>query len=863
MGERLAAALARVEDARGGIHGAAFAIYPRGLALTCAHVVNLALGRPKDAPERPGPDDLVTLRFLEAGEEVLARVVAWSEAQDVAILEVERGLPAGAHPVPLFHLRHGAGEKARAYGFPEGYPSGRWADDLVLGTPLPGRPGLWQVQSGDLALGDSGGPVQERSMGRVVGLVSQVDVREARAFFIPAEAVQEVADQAEVGLEVLRPRYPFSPLTDGLEVLPGNPLGNVEAFLQDYLGTPQEPAPFGGREEALAALERWLAAEGKPFALLVEPAGRGKSALLARWAARLASSGQADVAFVPVSQRFGTALYSAFLALLGARLRHLCRDPSAPAPPLPSSADLWAPEIDQVLRQDRPAEKPLVVVLDGADEAVGWDLGADWRAPAQVGRGVRVLVAARPTHACPDRSAWLGRLRWPQGQTCLLSLEPLTEEGVAQVLQAMGDPLAGLADQERLVRRLHVLSDGGDPLLVRLYVEALRGEGERAAFLKPEDLDGLKPGLGPYFKAWFAAQDRVWRAQGREPLREREDVVRFFHTLACAFGPLSREDVAEVAGPPLDQGARLEQVAADVGRWVLGDGRERGYTFQHPRLAQYFYDELLEQEKRSWERRFVEHGRQVLSALNEGRLDPRRASPYVVQHLGAHLDRAAAWGLAGAQDFYGLVSEGWLRAWEALEGTSSGFLHDVARAWRRAEADRGAGPAGDVGVQVRCALCQASVHALGGNVPAGLLAQVLEHGLLSPAQALALARAKVKEGARARALAALAPHLAEGERETVLAEALAAARSIWWEPGRAEALAALAPHLAALPRESLARLWLEEREGANLLHALARRPRPDLLADLRALAPVLGALGGEAAAAAAFRAIQEVGRWWP
>ena len=37
----------------------------------------------------------------------------------------------------------------------------------------------------------------------------------------------------------------------------------------------------------------------------------------------------------------------------------------------------------------------------------------------------------------------------------------------------------------------------------------------------------------------------------------------------------------------------------------------------------------------------------------------------------------------------------------------------------------------------------------------------------------------------------------------------------------------------------------------------------DLLMDLSALVPVLAALGGAEAVAETFRAIQDVGRWWP
>jgi hypothetical protein len=91
----------------------------------------------------------------------------------------------------------------------------------------------------------------------------------------------------------------------------------------------------------------------------------------------------------------------------------------------------------------------------------------------------------------------------------------------------------------------------------------------------------------------------------------------------------------------------------------------------------------------------------------------------------------------------------------------------------------------------------------------------------------------------------------------VLPEALAAAREIKDAYDRASALTALSPRLAELPRPALYPLWDET------LPLLARRTRPDLLADLRALVPVIHALGGEAAIAETFRAIQDVARWWP
>ena len=153
-------------------------------------------------------------------------------------------------------------------------------------------------------------------------------------------------------------------------------------------------------------------------------------------------------------------------------------------------------------------------------------------------------------------------------------------------------------------------------------------------------------------------------------------------------------------------------------------------------------------------------------------------------------------------------------------------------------------------------------------------------------EALEAARAIGDEGNRSEALAALAPRLAElgqpgrgagggaGHRgrgvpvpalavlaprltEPMLREALEAARAIEDEEYRSEVLAALAPRLAELPPATLSPLW------SKTIRLLATRTREGLLGDLCALVPVLAALGGTEAMAETFRAIQDVGRWWP
>jgi hypothetical protein len=124
-------------------------------------------------------------------------------------------------------------------------------------------------------------------------------------------------------------------------------------------------------------------------------------------------------------------------------------------------------------------------------------------------------------------------------------------------------------------------------------------------------------------------------------------------------------------------------------------------------------------------------------------------------------------------------------------------------------------------------------------------------------EALRVAREIGDEYDRSRALTSLAPRLPQAEREGVLREALAAAREIEDEYDRSRALAGLGPYLAEFPRTILFSLWRET------LRILSTHRRRDLLGDIRALAPVVAALGGGEAVVEIIGAIQDVFRWWP
>jgi len=382
---------------------------------------------------------------------------------------------------------------------------------------------------------------------------------------------------------------------------------------------------------------------------------------------------------------------------------------------------------------------------------------------------------------------------------------------------------------------------------------------------------------------------------------------------------------------------------------IVGDGEQRGYVFSHPRLAQYFWeDKLTESQRRALDQTFLDWGFAVLDQLNNGKLSPEQVPPYLVRALGSHLARVEA----GPKDWLRLMHPKWAEASELVGDSLDFFLEDLDRAWRvcsaaNEQAIKQGELAPYLGSEVRCALLKARLRSR-AHLPPTLLIQLVEAGIwrweygrsyarqmpgaaaraealtklavMSPvgapaewklqvlAEALAAAREIDDPYVRAEALAALAPHLVDEQKQQVLA----AAREIGWPYFRAKALAALAPHLVdeqkqqalAAAREiddlharaealaALAPHLVDEQKQQALatareigdpyaraealaalaphvvtyllwrdtLQAPASRTLPELLGDLKALVPASVALGGQGAVDDIARAILDLTR---
>ena len=649
--------------------------------------------------------------------------------------------------------------------------------------------------------------------------------------------------------------------TGGLGRLPIDYSARIEEFLLEYLGSRRKQVPFGGRATQLAELDGWLDdRRAPPYYLMIAEAGRGKSALVCRWQTQILTRPDVDVIFVPISIRFETATQDVLFAALAARLAAIHGEEMQPAA---LAADQWRAICQSFLRRTLPAGKQLVVILDGLDEATGWSPGRGLF-PGDPPAGLRVLLTARPRAGETGPEGWAMTLGWQDGGLARKVLLPgLDRTGIGEALRSMGNPLDHLATQVDAIGELFRLT-AGDPLLVRLYVDALIGQGAAAAYVRAEALQTLQPGLHGYFDRWWDEQHQQWTHEGRDPLVEQEQLLTLLNAVAAALGPLTHSDLAAVS--TLTNGLLVRRLAQTINRWLIGDGKSHGYTFSHPRLGYYFWEQLGATEQADWDVRFTAWGATTLAALHSGTIAPKAAPRYLVQHYAAHLTRADA----PTAQFYALLSDGWRQAWEAVDVTYSGFLNDIARVEAKAQAayqHKQLGTAAAIVQQIKVALCRVSISALGHNLTPELLRLALIHQLRTPTQIIALIRlmhddrrrsgalaASVKhlpvelvaealtiargmgdEYARARALGALLPHL----QPDLLTEVLTAAKGIGSEYYRAEALGVLAPHLPpVLMTEALAavRGIGSESLRAKALGALASHLPPALLTEALAAA---------------------------
>ena len=238
MSDQLDSGLAvRVRDAAGRTVGVGVLVGPQEI-VTCAHVVNAALGRDRRAQDRPAGEVTVEPAVAD-GPPLRARVRRWlpppragAAGDDIAGLVLAgTGLPVGATPARLAANPPARGQKVDVFGYPGDPPraGGGWVEATVRGLVSGGH--LQLDSSTETALriqpGFSGSPVYDRVSHRVLGLLAAAPLAasgERDSYAITADRLRLAWP------EVLDPRH---------DPTPGRAGSGVSALVVLHVSDPQ------------------------------------------------------------------------------------------------------------------------------------------------------------------------------------------------------------------------------------------------------------------------------------------------------------------------------------------------------------------------------------------------------------------------------------------------------------------------------------------------------------------------------------------------------------------------------------------------------------------------------------------------
>ncbi|TRV67659.1 MAG: trypsin-like serine protease, partial [Microcystis panniformis Mp_MB_F_20051200_S6D] len=312
----------------------------------------------------------------------------------------------------------------------------------------------------------------------------------------------------------------------------------------------------------------------------------------------------------------------------------------------------------------------------------------------------------------------------------------------------------------------------------------------------------------------------LWDCQ----IREARETLRYLRGKALLLTGVSSEQLANY---------RVHDLLHDLARNLLQASPHPEADYQLPGLGlsiteahQQLLNRYQKQTKRSPLAPLEKGGKEVEVPLSKGDLGGSNwhtleDDGYIYNHLLWHLEKAQQ-----IAQIHLLLREetaaghnGWYSQCEK-EGKTAVFIKDVARAWQLAEEHFSENKSESMGLQVRYALITTSLNSLAGNIPAELMALLIQHEIWTPAQGLAYVRQNQDDSKQAEGLKAIIPYLPP----TLLPEALATAREIRDEYERARALTGLAPYLPEnlLPEAlATAREIRDEYQRARALTGLA------------------------------------------
>lgn len=348
--------------------------------------------------------------------------------------------------------------------------------------------------------------------------------------------------------------YGVVPLHDGARALRPIAAREFGAFLN-------RGNSFGGRRAQLAQIDRWLIEQASGYFFVTGSSGMGKTSLLAHWIDEHRQRGH-TVCFHFFTPRVQQAL-DARHALQRLTEQLLAAHQLGGNPPNNDQARLRALYAD-LLQLPAPGARPLIVVLDGLDEALDTLQPSPDLFPQPLGAGVHVLFSARKTAG----KAWLRDLALPLGSDCQLELGQLSRAEIAELL--VRDKLSA-ADTETFSTALHDKTQG-DPFYVDDALQTWRHNGRTL-----DAIHALPPTHSAYLEDWWHRAIRQNTLPG---------FVDLMGTLATLREPLTAREIVAVSKDNRFDSAHIGLLIKTAARYIDDDEGGR-YGLRHDRIREF------------------------------------------------------------------------------------------------------------------------------------------------------------------------------------------------------------------------------------------------------------------------------------
>jgi hypothetical protein len=176
--------------------GVGFWVFP-GYLLTCAHVVNQALGFALETQVKPDGLLMLDFPFSENRHQFKGHVIRWYPVEkgqrgcDIAVLELSESLPNDVAPMSLIAP---TGLPLVTKGYPSGYNQLELSAGLTIAPGGPASDGSFQLENPTkrIAPGFSGAPVWEEASEGAVGMIVMSHTEKAVAWMIPSGVLRSV-----------------------------------------------------------------------------------------------------------------------------------------------------------------------------------------------------------------------------------------------------------------------------------------------------------------------------------------------------------------------------------------------------------------------------------------------------------------------------------------------------------------------------------------------------------------------------------------------------------------------------------------------------------------------------------------------